>query len=313
MLERRGSTDQIPEEDQDADGDDPDVEPKEDEKDPGTWRAIRPLPPPHVLIALIKQEGKAEEKERAVRDLIWQIAPADIVDLVNQRDSKGLPPLFHAVERKDQLKCVDTLLAYGASVNMLDYGGDMPLHRACSFGERSIIKSLVMNGAKIDAKNGNGTFPYQCVTDDSQQGAMQQYLADLEDQYVAFLEDKTILKDTPHEKAHFKVIFDTIDRDGKGFINMNDVMPLLAEMDEDKEAVKLPDTDTVKQFYSWIDVRERGTISFPDFLRGMIFFFQQKAKYIKKFSKRRGRGRGRARSPTARGASAKGRGITPRR
>lgn len=101
-----------------------------------------------------------------VRTLLKAGAPATTLD------SKGFAPLVNAVlvsanpaKSAEALDIAEALLAAGADIKQEGPVGSNPLAVACSHSRNvEIVKFLIKNGADVNARGYNGTFPlYQAV------------------------------------------------------------------------------------------------------------------------------------------------------
>uniref|UniRef100_A0A914WTN0 phospholipase A2 n=1 Tax=Plectus sambesii TaxID=2011161 RepID=A0A914WTN0_9BILA len=82
---------------------------------------------------------------------------------VNIPNGKGQMPL-HLAAARNNLKCLVTLIAFGADVEAKNASGDPPLHLAVKHGSVHAVKTLLCFGAKMDAVNGEGKLPMQIAS-----------------------------------------------------------------------------------------------------------------------------------------------------
>ena len=75
----------------------------------------------------------------------------------NSRINNKLPIISHAIQQ-GQFQIVETLIKYGASVNLSD-GNTYPIHFACRLNQIDTVKSLLQNGACIEVKDEDGDTP----------------------------------------------------------------------------------------------------------------------------------------------------------
>ena len=55
-------------------------------------------------------------------------------------------------------KVLKTLFEYGATVDIVDVHGYVPLHWAARHGHNKVLKTLLENGAKVDAQITKGMY-----------------------------------------------------------------------------------------------------------------------------------------------------------
>src|SRR6266849_2687719 len=76
-------------------------------------------------------------------------------NLVFSKDNNGDTPLHLAANRD----VAELLLANRGPVNVTNYDGDTPLHKASGNGHTDVVELLMANGARVNAKNKNGDTP----------------------------------------------------------------------------------------------------------------------------------------------------------
>jgi len=60
---------------------------------------------------------------------------------------------LHVATRVGFADCVDYLLECGAKINERDSEGDLPIHDAVRLGRPRVVRSLILHGADVKAKN----------------------------------------------------------------------------------------------------------------------------------------------------------------
>ncbi|KAJ8127874.1 hypothetical protein O1611_g5761 [Lasiodiplodia mahajangana] len=86
------------------------------------------------------------------------------INFKNQHSVFHLMALFSAVEF-DQPAAVQSLLGAGADVDMLDFGGSTPLHRAVSRNHVSVVKTLLAAKPNVEIRNDDGQTPWSSSLD----------------------------------------------------------------------------------------------------------------------------------------------------
>ena len=79
-------------------------------------------------------------KGKARRQIIELLCAGDESDQINAQDTDGLPPLF---EYLDDARCVQMLLNYSASIDLLDKTGKSVFHHACIQDNMETLKTLL--------------------------------------------------------------------------------------------------------------------------------------------------------------------------
>ena len=89
---------------------------------------------------------------------------------INSQDTAGVTPLNWVVsERSWERKFMDMvrrLLEHGADPNIGNNDHRTPIHEALSQGLLEVARLLLIHGAKVDEKDGEGKTPYQLATSD---------------------------------------------------------------------------------------------------------------------------------------------------
>ena len=76
----------------------------------------------------------------ARRQIIDHLCEADDSSHINAQDSTGRPPLFDYL---DDARCVEMLINYGASLDLLDETGKSAFHHACMLDNEATLKMLL--------------------------------------------------------------------------------------------------------------------------------------------------------------------------
>jgi ankyrin repeat protein len=80
-------------------------------------------------------------------DAVQQFLQTGLID-VNQLDSSRRTPPIHAATGK--LAVMRLLIEHGAKLDVVDLGGETPLHKACRRGETDILRLLLNHGASVN-------------------------------------------------------------------------------------------------------------------------------------------------------------------
>lgn len=87
-------------------------------------------------------------------------------DYVNRMDRLGFTALHEAVKRDMTTKCVETLIIFGADIDLQNnFDGDTPLHIAIKYEFIETIILLLKKGADIHIKNNSGYSPIHSIID----------------------------------------------------------------------------------------------------------------------------------------------------
>ena len=115
-----------------------------------------------VSLANSKQETAvhlaAKNRSEPVLHLLLTRAAAINTGLVNARDADGRTPLFDCTASKghEATKCMKTLLAFGAVVDLQNSGGYTALHMAAIDREPKRVELLITSDADLSLKNNAG-------------------------------------------------------------------------------------------------------------------------------------------------------------
>jgi ankyrin repeat protein len=116
------------------------------------WAAARRHP---EMIDLLASRGAGVDARSAVRDYQRHIQAEG---RPKSLDTGGFTPLLYAA-RENCLKCVDTLLAKGADIDLPDPDGVTPLHVAIMNANWDLAKKLIDAGADVQAWDIYGEAP----------------------------------------------------------------------------------------------------------------------------------------------------------
>ena len=84
---------------------------------------------------------------------------SDAVHILDAGDRLGRTPLHYAASQKTGLSYISNLLKAGANIDHRDSSGMTPLHLACRFGNISLVRLLLDQGADKTAKDGQEMTP----------------------------------------------------------------------------------------------------------------------------------------------------------
>ena len=97
---------------------------------------------------------------KARRQIIDLLCAGDNSSHINAQDTDGRPPLFDFL---DDAACVERLINYGASVDLLDETGKSAFHHACILDQRDTLQTLLRlsdpGSVLVTVKNHDGNTP----------------------------------------------------------------------------------------------------------------------------------------------------------
>ena len=82
-----------------------------------------------------------------------------ILHLLLYYNRLGRTPLHYAASQKTGLSYITNLLKAGANIDAQDHSGMTPLHLACRFGNISLVRMLIDEGASRGLKDAQGMTP----------------------------------------------------------------------------------------------------------------------------------------------------------
>ncbi|XP_047429570.1 ankyrin repeat and SOCS box protein 2-like isoform X2 [Mugil cephalus] len=71
--------------------------------------------------------------------------------MTNKRTERGETPLMIAVS-KEQFRCVEVLLEYGADIEVTNHDKETPLYKACERNNAAIVELLLSHGAAVNTR-----------------------------------------------------------------------------------------------------------------------------------------------------------------
>jgi ankyrin repeat protein len=139
--------------------------------------------------------GNACKKIGGLGPLVWEeIDPAQTVVNLKLKFMYRLC-FFRSVE------CLDFLIASGASINVVDEHGRLPLHYAASKAWYDCIFTLVSGGSDVNRQDVDGRTPLMlaCAQDQDQDGKTVEYL--IKHKADASIVDNKVLKKLAESNA----------------------------------------------------------------------------------------------------------------
>jgi hypothetical protein len=138
---------------------------------------------------------------------------------VNHKDRNGNTPIFHC-STPQHSKILRFLISAGANVNAVNVTGSSPLHYAAERGCMEIILILMLHGAD------------PLVVNQNKQKA-EDFSPKLKPMMIALTNDRHIYSSlTETYKKKLALIFDDIDRDGSGVLNLEKSMKFNRYMED---------------------------------------------------------------------------------
>ena len=74
------------------------------------------------------------------------------------------------------------LIKSGAKINAKDKDGSTPLHTAVEYNNPEAVKFLIEKGARFDMKNNNGKAPLDIANDNAESALLADYLSQLQNE-----------------------------------------------------------------------------------------------------------------------------------
>ena len=130
-------------------------------------------------------------RRKACVALINMGAEVDCLDNLHQT------PLMWSV-KKNQVKCVEVLLDYKASVDQQDTDGDSALHVACGKDHPAIVSLLLDHGASLTLINGRG---HDCLEVAAKAGASDVAMAIVKHKRLASVLEERKEQQTVHQSS----------------------------------------------------------------------------------------------------------------
>ena len=82
-----------------------------------------------------------------------------MVRVLDSGDRLGRTPLHYAASQKTGLSYITNLLKAGANIDYQDHSGVTPLHLACRFGNISLVRMLIDEGANKHLRDAQDMSP----------------------------------------------------------------------------------------------------------------------------------------------------------
>ena len=91
--------------------------------------------------------------------LILRNKGSEVVRVLDSGDRLGRTPLHYAASQKTGLSYITNLLKAGANIDYQDHSGVTPLHLACRFGNISLVRMLIDEGANKHLRDAQDMSP----------------------------------------------------------------------------------------------------------------------------------------------------------
>lgn len=159
-------------------------------------KSVRLLPDEQFLVSL--QKGAFDECKKILNSGVD----------INHKDRSGLSPIFSCT-LPQHCKALRFLISSGANINMLGPQGNTALHYAVERGCMEIILILLLNGADVNIVNENKQKP-------------EDLLPKLKPMIMALANDRQVYTNLNElYKKKLTIIFDEIDGEGNGILNLD--------------------------------------------------------------------------------------------
>ena len=84
---------------------------------------------------------------------------SEVLRVLDSGDRLGRTPLHYAASQKTGLSYITNLLKAGANIDYQDHSGVTPLHLACRFGNISLVRMLLDEGANKHLRDAQDMSP----------------------------------------------------------------------------------------------------------------------------------------------------------
>ena len=91
--------------------------------------------------------------------LILRSKGSEVVRVLDSGDRLGRTPLHYAASQKTGLSYITNLLKAGANIDYQDHSGVTALHLACRFGNISLVRMLIDEGANKHLRDAQDMSP----------------------------------------------------------------------------------------------------------------------------------------------------------
>ncbi|KAF2884614.1 hypothetical protein ILUMI_21550 [Ignelater luminosus] len=107
-----------------------------------------------------------EGNSNQVRNILESLKLEEVTNLLNRLDEDGLGLIHWAADRGSS-EILDTIIAFGANVNLVDVDNQTALHYASSCGHVDCIKVLLHNRINVNVKDSDGLDAKSVASDDN--------------------------------------------------------------------------------------------------------------------------------------------------
>jgi ankyrin repeat protein len=139
-----------------------------------------------IVKAIMERGAHVNEADSLGRTPLWHAADRGNVDAAlvlmhgagnpGQPDKNGVTAFLHALER-GHAELASRMLAEGADPNQATASGNTPLMLAAKLGSAPLVEALIRAGAKVDARNAFGNSALMIAASEGQTAAARTLLA----------------------------------------------------------------------------------------------------------------------------------------